>query len=76
MKSLPKDPKMGNETVSGYRYVIADAQRCAMYANLENEKEPVTVTGISAPTAGGGTGVLQAGTVGPNGSTKYYQISK
>jgi len=77
VKSLPKDPKIGNESVSGYRYVVSDdMQHCAMYANLENEKEPITLAGINAPTAGAGTGVLQAAHPGPNNTAIYYQIGK
>ncbi|MBU1102456.1 type II secretion system GspH family protein [Patescibacteria group bacterium] len=72
----PKDPKTGTDTQSFYRYVVNDnAVRCALYANLENADEPVTLSGISAPTAGGGTGVLQASSAGWNGSDKYYQVS-
>lgn len=73
----PKDPKSGTATQSFYRYVVNDnAVRCALYANLENADEMITLSGISAPTPGGGTGVLRASAgAGWNGSDKYYQVS-
>ncbi|HTM68478.1 MAG TPA: type II secretion system protein [Candidatus Binatia bacterium] len=76
MGSLPKDPKGGTDAVTKFRYVVAaDGQACALYANLENANEPVTLTSISAPTPGSGTGVLEASSPGPNGTTKYFQAS-
>ncbi|MEY4744493.1 MAG: hypothetical protein RL272_438 [Candidatus Parcubacteria bacterium] len=76
MGALPKDPRGGTDTVTKYRYVVtADASACALYANLENKDEPVTLTAIDAPTPGGGNGVLDAAAPGPNGSTKYFQTS-
>jgi prepilin-type N-terminal cleavage/methylation domain-containing protein len=72
----PKDPKSGTATQSFYRYIVdSSGAKCALYANLENAAEPVTLPNISAPTAGGGTGVLQASSVGWNGSDKYFQVS-
>lgn len=72
----PKDPKTGNDTKSNYRYVVSNGgQKCALYANLENASEPVTLPSLSAPTAGGGTGVLQASSAGWNGTDRYYQVS-
>ncbi len=72
----PRDPKTGTETQSFYRYrVSADGQKCALYANLENANESVTLTGLSAPTPGGGTGVLNAGSNGWNGTPIFYQQS-
>ncbi len=73
---LPKDPKTGSETAANYRYQATTDGHCAMYANLENENEAITLTGISAPTAGAGTGVLKATNTGPNGTVIYYQIGK
>jgi type II secretory pathway pseudopilin PulG len=73
----PQDPKSGSAAQTQYRYILSeDRQHCALYANLENPNEPVTLTGIDAPTAGGGSGVLRAVTPGWNGSNKYYQIGK
>lgn len=71
-----KDPKTGTDIESYYRYIItADGKKCALYANLENENEPVTLKNLIEPTAGGGPGVLEASSVGWNGSTKYFQAS-
>lgn len=76
LTSIPKDPKGGTDAVTKYRYVVTeDASACAVYANLENDNEPVTITGVSAPTPGRGTGVLEAATAGPNGTAKYFQAS-
>lgn len=73
---LPKDPKTGSDTQTRYNYIVsAGAAHCALYANLENADEPVTLPSFSAPTPGGGTGVLR-GAAGWNGSDKYYQIGK
>lgn len=74
--SLPKDPKTGTDSQSNYHYLISDTGHCILYANLENENEPITLTTLTAPTAGGGTGVLKATAVGPNGTGIYYQIGK
>jgi len=71
-----KDPKAGTDTESFYRYIVtADGSKCALYANLENENEPVTLKGLTEPTAGGASGVLEASSAGWNGSTKYIQAS-
>jgi len=75
LRNVPKDPKSGSDTQSGYRYIVSDnGTKCAIYANLENENEPVTLT-ITMPTAKGGTGVLRAASNGPNGTPLYYQYS-
>lgn len=72
---LPKDPKSGSDAKTNYRYQINAQNRCALYANFENEEEPVTLSITSAdPLAG--TGVFKASTEGPNGSNIYYQIGK
>ncbi|KPJ85113.1 hypothetical protein AMJ57_04270 [Parcubacteria bacterium SG8_24] len=72
----PRDPKSGSATVSGYRYVVTAAGAdCALYANLEKADEEVTLTVLTAPTPGGGTGVLQAASPGPNGTDRYFQVS-
>lgn len=74
--ALPKDPKTGSETAANYRYQATADDHCAMYANLENENEAITLGGITAPTAGAGTGVLKSTNPGPNGTSIYYQIGK
>jgi prepilin-type N-terminal cleavage/methylation domain-containing protein len=74
LANVPQDPLTGSDGESGYRY-LADSGTCAVYANLEWDGEPVTLTSLTAPTAGGGTGVLNASVAGPNGSTKYFQVS-
>lgn len=76
MGALPKDPRGGTEAETKYRYVVtADASACALYANLENKDEPVTLTSLTAPTPGGGNGVLNAAAPGPNGTTRYVQAA-
>lgn len=75
LKMIPRDPKSGNDTESGYRYIVSDnGTKCAIYANLENDNEPVTLS-ITAPMPKGGTGVFRAVSNGPNGTTLYYQYS-
>lgn len=77
ISKAPKDPKTGNDTITNYKYILSDdRQKCVLYANLENPDESVTLPSINTPTAGGGTGVLQAATPGWNGTNKYYQIGK
>jgi len=74
--AVPKDPKGGTEAVTKYRYAVTESgQACALYANLENPNEPVTLTSLTAPTPGGGSGVLDASVTGPNGTTRYFQAS-
>lgn len=76
LTSTPKDPKIGTDIETYYYYsVTQDGKDCALYANLENEDEPVTNANINSPTAGGGQGVLQALSPGWNDSTKYFQYS-
>jgi len=75
VKMIPRDPKSGSDVQSGYRYIVSDnGTKCAIYANLENEKEPVTLS-ITVPTPKGGTGVFRASSNGPNGTQLYYQYS-
>jgi len=75
LTNVPKDPKTGTDTASGYRYIIsADASVCALYANLEGTP-PVTLTSLSAVTPGAGTGILESTVIGPNGGARYYQYS-
>ncbi len=72
---VPRDPVKGSDAESFYRYQYASGGRCSLYANLENEDEPVTLSQLTVPTAGGGQGVLEAATEGWNGTTKYFQYS-
>lgn len=73
--NIPKDPKTGTESESKYVYTVnADGSKCALYANLENEKETVTLL-ITVPTPGGGVGVLKTDTAGWNGTPLYFQYS-
>lgn len=72
--NVPKDPKSGSDTESKYRYIVNDdGSKCALYANLENEKEPITLS-ITQPTPKGGSGVFK-GANGWNGTNLYYQYS-
>ena len=76
IKSVPKDPSLGTDSQSYYIYEITtDGKKCALSANLENNNEQVTLPNITSPTPGGGSGVFQAETTGPNKSTKYFQFS-
>lgn len=73
---IPRDPSAASSGPSLYMYVVNSSGKCAVYANLENDSEAVTLPSISAPTAGGGTGVLEASAGdGWNGSSKYFQVS-
>lgn len=73
---IPKDPSAPSSgTESLYMYTVDTNKKCAVYANLENENEAVTLANISTPTPGGGTGVLEALADGWNGSPKYFQVS-
>lgn len=76
ISTIPKDPKTGTETESKYIYIVStDGKKCAVYANLEYSKEPITLT-ITTPTPGGGTGVLEAEEPGWNNTPLYFQYSK
>lgn len=76
MENAPHDPLAGTGATTRYRYkVTVDGTDCCIYTNLENIGEPVTLSTLTAPTAGAGTGVLNGATVGVNGTTRYYQIS-
>jgi len=68
-----KDPKSGTTTQTNYFYIYSADKKCALYANLENNNDTTTLK-ISAPTAGGGTGVL-SGPPGVNGTNIYFQVS-
>jgi len=75
--SIPKnirDPKTGTEAESNYKYILTADNKCALYANLENNEAEISLPGVSAPTPGGGKGVFR-GSAGWNGSDKYFQVS-
>jgi len=75
LSGVSKDPKSGTETESKYIYIVnTDGTKCAVYANLENNQEPVTLP-ITVPTPGGGSGVLKADSPGWNGTPLYFQVS-
>jgi len=76
LSQIPKDPSAGSGAKTFYYYIVdSDGKKCALYANLENDAEKVTLIGIFVPTAGGGTGVLEVTTAGWNGTKKYFQVS-
>jgi prepilin-type N-terminal cleavage/methylation domain-containing protein len=76
LSATPKDPRLGTDEETYYKYIVSDSgSKCALYANLEHEDEPVTLTDISSPTPKGGTGVFEAPTSGWNGTKKYFQVS-
>ena len=76
ISQIPKDPSAPSAgTESLYMYTVNINNKCAVYANLENKNEQVTLQSIFSPTPGGGTGVLEASTDGWNGSPKYFQVS-
>lgn len=73
LANLPQDPN-GTQTETKYRYVVDGTGKCALYANLENANEKVTLD-ITAPTPQGGSGVFEAATPGVNATTKYFHVS-
>lgn len=76
ISQIPKDPLVSaSSPQSRYMYTVNTSGKCAVYANLENDNEAITLSGISNPTPGGGTGVFSASTDGWNGSPKYFQVS-
>lgn len=70
-----RDPKSGSDTQSNYIYIVTDDKKCTLYANLENNNEPITLPTITEPTPGGGSGVFASSSKGINGSVKYYQVT-
>lgn len=76
MEVAPRDPLAGEGVATRYRYIVTvDGTACAVYANLENTGDPVTLTSLTAPTPGVGIGVLRGTAIGVNGTKMYYQIS-
>lgn len=75
LSNLPRDPKTSTDIESKYIYTVNTlGTKCALYANLENENEQVTLS-ITNPSPGGGTGVLRASSPGWNGTALYFQSS-
>ena len=75
-KKIPRDPLIGSEEETFYRYLVdAEGKNCAVYANLENDNEPVTLLDITEPTAGAGKGALRATVEGWNNSYIFFQAS-
>lgn len=73
---VPRDPHGGSDSETFYIYKLsADGKKCALYANLENENEEITIKGLTDPTPGAGTGVLKGSTEGHNGTKIYFQSS-
>lgn len=73
---VPRDPRIGTDEVTFYRYIVSDdGNGCAMFTNLENDDEEVTLPGIIVPTPKGGTGVFESPSDGWNNSPKYFQVS-
>ncbi len=76
VSKAPRDPKGGTDQATLYRYAVSeDGQKCVLYANLENKNEPVTITSVTAPTPGTGTGVLRAAAPGVHGTDRFFQVS-
>jgi prepilin-type N-terminal cleavage/methylation domain-containing protein len=75
ISKAPRDPHCADAAKSCYRYALSADVKCALYANLENENEEVTLPTLTAPTPGGSTGVLRGTTNGSNGTKIYYQES-
>lgn len=75
LSNMPKDPKTGTESESKYFYIVnTDGTQCAVFANLENPNEPVTLS-ITTPAPGGGNGVFRADSPGWNGTPLFVQYS-
>jgi prepilin-type N-terminal cleavage/methylation domain-containing protein len=73
---IPRDPRSGSEETTNYRYMFDTDGHCALYANLENESEQVTLPSITQPTPGAGTGVFTGTNEGANGTRLYFQIGR
>ena len=76
LKSIPQDPLSGTAIQSNYTYIVnEDGDKCALYANLENKDEKITLKNLNEPTPGMGAGVLKANTTGINNTNIYFQYS-
>jgi hypothetical protein len=54
---------------------VTNDKKCALYANLENDSEAVTLNNINMATPGAGNGVFASSTPGINGTNRYFQVS-
>lgn len=76
VSQMPRDPStQEGDPETLYKYIVNAEKKCALYTNFESEGNVVNLFTITAPTAGGGTGIFEAPTAGWNGSTKYFQVS-
>ena len=76
LKKVPIDPLSGTIIKANYTYIVNEkGDKCALYANLENEEEEITLKNINTPTVGTGVGVLQGTNPGVNNTTIYFQHS-
>lgn len=75
LRTTPHDPRVGNASDSGYRYLYSADGKCAVVGNLENTNEPVTLPDLTDPEAGGGTGVLRGSANGVNGTNVYFEAT-
>ncbi len=77
LSTIPRDPTSGTEAKSMYFYIVnEEGTKCAIYANLQNSKEPITLPDISEPMSGGGKGVFEwPGGPAWNGTDFYFQYS-
>jgi prepilin-type N-terminal cleavage/methylation domain-containing protein len=74
--NFPKDPKPSSDGKSNYKYVVdTNGTKCALYANLQNQAETVTLSDISVATPGRGIGVFESVNDGWNGTKKFFQYS-
>ena len=70
-----RDPRVGTDTESHYRYVVDTNKKCAIYTNLENGEEEITLESISIVTPGGGKGVFEKSSTGINNTNRFFQVS-
>lgn len=76
LKSVPLDPLSGTIIKSNYTYIVnEDGDKCALYANLENKNEKITISNLNEPTPGMGAGVLEGVNTGVNNTNIYFQYS-
>jgi len=76
LSHTPRDPKIGTDMQTYYYYLYSSVdKKCALYANLENENETITLPNLNLPTPGGGQGVLRANSNGPNNTPIYFQYT-
>jgi prepilin-type N-terminal cleavage/methylation domain-containing protein len=75
VSQAPRDPRCSEAGASCYRYILGTDGKCALYANLENENETITLPTLTSPTPGGGSGTLRGSDEGSNGTTVYFQAT-